>query len=111
MINTAADRAVGANRTVAAPRARALFVNSGMLGHRSVARLLRDTALLLSGIDAQHLDLSADLTVGDRIVRRLFSVHLAPSRGRAANLDLRRWREEMNIGLLARRRISVAERD
>jgi glycosyltransferase involved in cell wall biosynthesis len=35
---------------------------------------------------------------------------VTPRSGPAANLDLRRWREELNVGLLAARRISAAER-
>jgi glycosyltransferase involved in cell wall biosynthesis len=35
---------------------------------------------------------------------------LAPRGGPAGNLDLRRWREELNVGLLAARRISEVER-
>jgi glycosyltransferase involved in cell wall biosynthesis len=44
-------------------------------------------------------------------MRRLFSVRLTPRTGRAANLDLRRWREELNLGLLAARRIALAARE
>jgi glycosyltransferase involved in cell wall biosynthesis len=89
---------------------RALFVNSGILGHRAVAGLLRETLELLPSIDATHVDLSLELTLGDRLIRRMFSLPLAPRLGPAGNLDLRRWREELNLGLLAARRISRAER-
>jgi starch synthase len=90
--------------------ARALFINSGILGHRAVAGLLRETVGLMRSVDATHIDLSRDLTVGDRIIRRLASVPLAPRTGVAGNLDLRRWRQELNVGLLARRRMAAAER-
>ena len=93
-----------------APLARALFINSGILGHRTVAGLLKDTLELVDSIDATHIDLSRDLTPGDRLVRRVFSLPLAPRAGLAGNLDLRRWREELNVGLLAGRRIAAAER-
>ena len=89
---------------------RALFINSGILGHRAVAGLLRDTIALLPSIDATHVDLSRDLTLRDRLIRRAFSLPLAPRSGPAGNLDLRRWREELNVGLLAARRISEVER-
>jgi glycosyltransferase involved in cell wall biosynthesis len=88
---------------------RVLFLNSGILGHRTVGGLFREVAGLLSGIDAFHVDLSGELTWTDRAVRRLFSLRLAPSRGLAANVDLRRWREELNVGLLAGRRIARLE--
>src|SRR6185436_1509539 len=45
-----------------------------------------------------------------RLIRRAFSLPLAPRGGPAGNLDLRRWREELNVGLLAARRIAQAER-
>ena len=89
---------------------RALFINSGILGHRAVAGLLRDALALLPSIEATHVDLSRDLTLRDRLVRRAFSLPLAPRGGPAGNLDLRRWREELNVGLLAARRISQVER-
>lgn len=66
---------------------------------------------MLPSIDATHVDLSCDLTLRDRLIRRVFSLPLAPRLGPAGNLDLRRWREELNVGLLAARRISEAERN
>ena len=89
---------------------RALFINSGFLGHRAVARLIRTAVASIDHVEASHIDLSDELTLFDRAVRRLFSLQVAPSSGPAANLDLRRWREEMNVGLLARRRIARLER-
>ena len=89
---------------------RALFVNSGMAGHRTFARLMKQVVGLIPGLAAEHLDLSGDLTPLDRVVRRVFSFPLAPKTGPLANLDLRRWREELNVGLLAARRIAQAER-
>src|SRR5712692_5955724 len=89
---------------------RALFVNSELLGHLVLAGLMRNIAALIPGVNATHIDLSRNLTIADRVIRRLFSVRLAPRTGPAANLDLRRWREELNVGLLAARRITAAER-
>ena len=88
---------------------RALFINSGILGHRAVAGLMRDLTARIPEIDVTHVDLSEQLTIGDRIVRRFFSLPLSPKTGALGNLDLRRWREEMNVGLLASRRIAAAE--
>ena len=48
-----------------ARRTRALFVNSGILGHRAVGALLRDVTGRIDAIEAVHLDLSDDLTVAD----------------------------------------------
>ena len=42
---------------------RALFVNSGMLGHRAFAGLMNDITALVPGLDARHIDLSRDLTI------------------------------------------------
>lgn len=90
---------------------RTAFVNTGMLGHRSVARLLADCAAAMTGVDAVHIDLSRDLTLIDRGIRRALSLPLAPTHGVMANLDLRRWRQEVNLGLLASRRLAAAERE
>jgi glycosyltransferase involved in cell wall biosynthesis len=90
--------------------ARVLFINSGILGHRTVGTLFRDVASLLPRIEAVHTDLSSELSLADRAARRLFSLRFAPARGAAANLDLRRWRQELNVGLLAARRIAHLER-
>src|SRR5207247_1794603 len=89
---------------------RALFINSGILGHRAVAGLMRDAVALIPSIDVTHIDLSGQLTIRDRIIRRFFSFPLSPKTGALGNLDFRRWREEMNVGLLASRRIAAAER-
>jgi glycosyltransferase involved in cell wall biosynthesis len=89
---------------------RALFVNSGLLGHQSFAGLMTEIAARVPGLDAHHVNLSHDLTAADRVLRKLLSVQLTPSTGPVANLDLRRWRQEWNVGLLAARRIASAER-
>ena len=87
---------------------RVLFVNSGILGHRSVARLLRQAAAADPEIRASHLDLSEGLTAGERVVRRALCLR-APGLSRS-NLDLARWRHELHAGLLAARRIRARER-
>ena len=89
---------------------RALFINSGMAGHRTFAALMRRIVGQMPRIDAEFIDLSRDLTGVDRVIRRLCSLSFAPRTGPMANLDLRRWREEMNVGWLAARRIEKAKR-
>lgn len=96
---------IGADPT----RVRAAFINTGMLGHRSVAQLLAECVGGLGDVEAVHLDLSRDLTLVDRGLRRMLSLSLAPTRGTIGNLDLRRWRQELNVGLLAARRLSAAD--
>jgi alpha-maltose-1-phosphate synthase len=88
---------------------RALFVNSGFLGHRSVAALLR-TAAADAGLEAEHLDLSAGLTSRERVVRRLMCA--GPRSGASfpgAALLLPRARHELHAGVLAARRIRRRE--
>jgi len=79
-------------RTADAPARRSgpcvLFVNSGILGHRAVATLMKQATARHPGFRAEHIDLTENLTIPDRIVRRLLSLRLAPSTGAAANLDL-----------------------
>ena len=89
---------------------RVLFVNSGILGHRAVARLMTQLTAGHPSFRAEHVDLSGGLTLGDRAIRRALSLRLAPSTGPCANLDLRRWRQELNVGWLAARRIRAIER-
>jgi len=88
---------------------RVAFVNAGFLGHAAMASAMQDVTALLP-VEAAHINLSASLTVRDRILRRALSVKLSPTTGSLANLDRRRWRQELNIGLLARRRLAAAER-
>jgi alpha-maltose-1-phosphate synthase len=90
---------------------RIAFLNSGILGHRTVGTLFKDVAALLPRVEAVHVDLSSELSWADRAARRIFSLPLAPARGIAGNVDLRRWREELNVGLLAARRLARVERE
>lgn len=85
---------------------RALFVNTGILGHRSVAALIRCSVERLPAVEAEHIDLSQPLSLGERVIRRALATALAPSTGPLANVDLRRWRLEWHAGLVARRRIA-----
>ncbi|MFL5383114.1 MAG: glycosyltransferase family 4 protein [Longimicrobiaceae bacterium] len=91
-------------------RPRALFVNAGFLGHASVARLVRQAVGGRPEIEASHLDLSAALTPGERVVRR---VMCAGPRGAGAfpgaALLLPRFRHELHAGVLAARRIRALE--
>jgi glycosyltransferase involved in cell wall biosynthesis len=87
-----------------AERCRALFVNSGMLGHSSVASLLRDAVAHDPTVQATHVDLAGPLDLGERIMRAALC---ARPLGRT-NLDYARWRSELHSGLLAARRIRDA---
>jgi starch synthase len=88
---------------------RALFVNSGFLGHRSVAALL-GRAARDAGLDADHVDLSAELSDGERLLRGLMCA--GPSSGASfpgAALTLPRARHELHAGIQAARRIRRME--
>jgi alpha-maltose-1-phosphate synthase len=82
----------------------ALFVNSGMLGHASVAPLIRDAVAYDPTVHATHIDLASPLSLGERIMRAALC---ATPLGRT-NLDYSRWRSELHCGLLAARRIRDA---
>ena len=91
-------------------RLRVLFVNSGILGHRSVARVLREAVAWDDGVAAEHVDLSEGLTAGERVVRRILCA--GPRSGASfpgAALVFPRFRAELNTGLLAARRIAALE--
>ncbi|HEX2210340.1 MAG TPA: glycosyltransferase family 4 protein [Longimicrobium sp.] len=90
---------------------RALFANSGILGHASVARLFREVAERDPSIQATHLDLSAELTPAERVVRRVMCAGPAPGSSAAASLALPRLRHELHAGVLAARRIRALERE
>jgi alpha-maltose-1-phosphate synthase len=83
---------------------RALFVNSGMLGHSSVASLIQDAVAHDPTVHATHINLASPLSLGERIMRATLC---ATPLGRT-NLDYARWRSELHSGLLAARRIRDA---
>jgi starch synthase len=89
---------------------RVLFVNSGILGHASVARLFRRVAEADPTLHGTHVDLSGDLTTGERIVRRVMCAGPAPGAFPAASLALPRLRHELHAGVQAARRIRALER-
>lgn len=89
---------------------RALFVNSGFLGHASVMALMRRAAEPM-GISADFIDLSTGLTPGERVLRRAMCA--GPSTGASfpgASLLLPRPRHELHSGVQAARRIRALER-
>jgi starch synthase len=89
---------------------RVLFVNSGILGHASVARLFRRAADADPSLHATHVDLSAELTTAERAVRRVMCAGPAPGSSAAAALALPRLRHELHAGVQAARRIRALER-
>jgi len=89
---------------------RALFINSGILGHKSVFNLLKEATARDADIEAVHINLSEELTTRERVIRRMLCFQIPGSaRFSGSNIDLARWRHEFHSGLLAARRIKSSE--
>jgi FkbM family methyltransferase len=88
-------------------RIRAIFVNSGILGHGSVASLIADSIARDRTIDASHISLTEPLGHGERLVR---AAMCARPLGRT-NIDVARWRSELHSGWLASRRLRQLQAD
>jgi glycosyltransferase involved in cell wall biosynthesis len=84
---------------------RVAFVNGGILGLTSYASWVRQTFADSWDIHAEHFVLSEDLPLSERIVRRILCQRLWPDFPGTRNLDLARFRRELNAGLQARRRL------
>jgi len=89
---------------------RVLFLNSGILGHASVARLLRRVTEADPALLATHVDLGAGLTTAERVVRRVMCAGPSPGSSPAAALTLPRLRRELHAGMQAARRVHALER-
>jgi glycosyltransferase involved in cell wall biosynthesis len=89
-----------------------LFVNSGILGQRTFARFVRsEFADVRDGVSAVQVLVTDDLTLPERLMRAALCARLWPAgTGGPKNLDLLRFRAELNAGLLARNRIRRLER-
>lgn len=84
---------------------RVAFVNGGILGLTSYASWVQRIFADSRELQAEHFVLSENLPVSERIVRRILCQALWPDLPGARNLDLARYRREMNSGLQARRRL------
>ena len=84
---------------------RVAFVNGGILGLLSYAAWLRRTFDGGGGIHVEHFVLTEHLSTRERIQRRALCARLWPDRLGVRNLDLARYRQELNSGLLARQRL------
>jgi glycosyltransferase involved in cell wall biosynthesis len=86
---------------------RVLFVNGGILGLVSFQRFLERMLPRQSAIAGDHIVLTEDVTLVERIVRRLAAVRLWKDGLLGLNnLDLVRFRLELFAGLAARSRIA-----
>jgi glycosyltransferase involved in cell wall biosynthesis len=84
---------------------RVAFVNGGILGLLSYATWLRHAFVNDSEIHAEHFVLSEHPTLPERVIRRLLCTRVAPDVRGWNNVDLARYRTELNAGLQARRRL------
>jgi len=84
---------------------RVAFVNGGILGLLSYAKWLRHTFTDDRELHAEHFILTENLTLTERIVRRVLCQRLWPDPRGLHNLDLARFRQEFSAGLQARRRL------
>ncbi|MHB2032697.1 MAG: glycosyltransferase family 4 protein, partial [Gemmatimonadaceae bacterium] len=89
---------------------RVFFVNSGILGHASVARVVGGVVASFADFIAFPLNLSEGLTTRERVVRRVMCMGPSAPASRVSGLTLARWRREMHTGHLAAGRISRTER-
>ncbi len=93
-------------------RYKALFLNSGILGHRSVFNLLKESTARDPELETVHINLSDGLTIKDKIIRRALCFQCFGNTSLSRlNLDLARWRQEFHAGILAARRIRTCERN
>jgi glycosyltransferase involved in cell wall biosynthesis len=84
---------------------RVAFVNGGILGLLSYAAWLRATFAGDRAIDPEYFVLTEKLSPRERLVRRALCMRLWPDAIGARNLDLARFRREINSGLQARQRL------
>jgi alpha-maltose-1-phosphate synthase len=84
---------------------RVAFVNGGILGLTSYAHWARQAFADGRDIHAEHFVLSEDVPISERIVRRVLCQRLWPDIDGSRNLDLARFRRELNAGLQARHRL------
>ena len=86
---------------------RVAFVNGGILGLRAFHQFLLDYLPRQSIIDGYQVLLTSDLTVADRIIRRVMCQRLwIDGSFGVTNVDLARFRQELHAGVLARRRLA-----
>jgi len=83
------------------------FLNSGLLGHHSVAEIFQEVTAHLPALDAHHVNLSQSLTTRDRVIRKLLTLRFPLRPG--SNADFARFRTEFNLGLIAARHIREFE--
>lgn len=84
---------------------RVAFVNGGILGLLSYANWVRDAFDGGGELDAEHFVLSENPPFVERAIRRVLCARVFPDVRGWHNIDLARYRRELNAGLQARRRL------
>lgn len=80
-------------------------MNGGILGLLSYANWVRHAFAEGRDVQAEHFVLSEDPPFVERAIRRVLCARLAPDLPGWRNIDLARYRRELNAGLQARRRL------
>ena len=99
----------GSRRAEKAPPTRVVFVNSGILGQSTFSKFVREAMALEPAIEPHHINLSEQLTIRERVVRRAMCSRLWRDGWLGINnLDLGRFRAEYHAGVQAARRMRRA---
>jgi glycosyltransferase involved in cell wall biosynthesis len=86
-------------------------VNSGLLGQRTFARFVDSALRDHPQLAVRQVVLTDGLTLPERALRRVLCTRVAPNgTSPLKNLDLYRFRAELNTGFVGRRRIAAFER-
>src|SRR5205809_302915 len=90
----------------------ALFINCGILGLRGFSDFVRATfgETGVDGVRATQTLVTDDLTSTERVMRYALCKSVWPAAPGVKNLDLHRFRCDLNAGLLARNRLVRLER-
>jgi alpha-maltose-1-phosphate synthase len=89
---------------------RVLFVNAGILGLTAYHAFLKETLPKQTTLQGELILLSEQMSFADRALRRILNTRLWKDGWFGlANMDLVRFRAELNTGLHARRRITSAD--
>jgi glycosyltransferase involved in cell wall biosynthesis len=84
---------------------RVAFVNGGILGLSSYVAWLRAALAGRRDIVPEYIVLTEDLSIAERLRRRVLCQRFWPDPPRLHNLDLARYRRETHAGMLARDRL------
>jgi len=84
---------------------RVAFVNGGILGLVSYAAWVRRALAASPDLHAEQFVLTEDVPFVERAIRRVLCAQVVPDVRGWRNVDLARYRNELNAGLQARRRL------